>query len=161
MQDSIAPLHGLVLAGGKSQRMGHDKTVIDYHGIPHWQYLASRISSYCDSVFISKRADQEKLSDDAYPRLDDAFAGLGPFGGIVSAFKEYPNHAWLVVASDLPLADRAIEHLVANRNPTKLATAFHNETTGFLIHLLQFGSHGPTLFCYNFWHRVIHAPGRS
>ncbi|MFT5737968.1 MAG: molybdopterin-guanine dinucleotide biosynthesis protein A, partial [Maribacter sp.] len=36
---SNAKIYGLVLAGGKSTRMGVDKGLITYHGLPQRDYL--------------------------------------------------------------------------------------------------------------------------
>jgi len=130
LETTVPPLHGLVLAGGKSQRLGHDKTVIKYHGEEHWVHLAKTLSDSCDRVYVSRRPGQNELEDD-FVTLEDEFVGLGPFGGILTAFKNDPNSAWLVVASDLPFAPDAIDALLAQRNPSKVATAFHNPDTGF------------------------------
>uniref|UniRef100_UPI003364D640 NTP transferase domain-containing protein n=1 Tax=Haliscomenobacter sp. TaxID=2717303 RepID=UPI003364D640 len=55
----------------------------------------------------------------------DTFLGLGPYGAILSAFREHPDAAWLVVACDLPHMDEAtLEQLVAQRNTSKVATTF-------------------------------------
>ena len=57
---------------------------------------------------------------------------MGPYGAILSAFREHPNHAWLTVACDLPLLSQAtIETLVAKRDPSRVATCFHNPDTKF------------------------------
>ncbi len=125
-----APLYGLVLAGGKSQRMGQDKGLIEYHGLPQREFLADQLQGVCDEVFYSIRPDQD--ADLNGPVIKDSFTGLGPFGAIVSAFREYPNAAWLVVACDLPLLDKAgLQHLAQKRNTSKLATAYHNPATGW------------------------------
>ena len=64
--------------------------------------------------------------------MKDSFSGLGPFGAILSAFRKYPNHAWLVVACDLPLLDkRTLKFLTENRNTSNIATAFHSPVTNF------------------------------
>ncbi|NNF33985.1 MAG: NTP transferase domain-containing protein [Saprospiraceae bacterium] len=118
-------LKGLVLAGGKSVRMDQDKGLINYHGIPQREYAAQLLSNYCDEVFISCRPDQVDTIDSNYPALPDTFDGLGPFGGITSAFRKDPNAAWLVVACDLPYLDGAtLDYLVSNRNQSKVATSF-------------------------------------
>ncbi len=125
-------LKGLVLAGGKSQRMGTDKGLISYHGKPQREYMAEQLAPLCSAVALSCRPGQQEEMDSNFPLLPDTFMGLGPFGAILSAFREDPNAAWLVVACDLPfLGQDTLEYLLANRNPAKLATAFLNPATDF------------------------------
>jgi molybdopterin-guanine dinucleotide biosynthesis protein A len=129
---NVPRLNGLVLAGGKSERMGRDKGLIEYHGIPQREYLYRLLEDVTEKTFMSCRPDQVSEFDERFNMLPDSIAGLGPFGAILSAFREYPNHAWLVVACDIPLLDRnAILQLVKQRNPSKIATAFFNEATQF------------------------------
>jgi len=124
------PLYGLVLAGGASQRMGQDKGAIAYHGKPQREYMADLLSGFCEEVFLSVRPAQELGS--VYAELPDTFLGLGPLGGLLSAFREKPDVAWLVVACDLPLLDEAaIAHLVAARNPSAVATAYNSPVNEF------------------------------
>ncbi|MEM8564869.1 MAG: NTP transferase domain-containing protein [Bacteroidota bacterium] len=125
-----SPINGLVLAGGESTRMGHDKGAIDYHGKPQREHMADVLSSLCSEVFISKRSDIEFSS--AYPFIDDAFTNLGPYGGILSAFRRDPNSAWLSVACDVPmLNEQTLQELVDNRDISKMATCFYNPETNF------------------------------
>ena len=124
-------LFGLVLAGGKSQRMGKDKGLINYHGKPQREYLYDLLGEFCEEVHFSCRKEQvEELT--GFNTIPDTFEGLGPFGGILSAFRQNPNVAWLVIACDLPLLDKAaIEELVSQQNFSKNATAFRNPATDF------------------------------
>lgn len=125
-----APLYGLVLAGGKSQRMGQDKGLIEYHGQPQREFLAEQLQSVCGEVYYSIRPDQD--TELPGPVIKDSFIGLGPFGAILSAFREHPNAAWMVVACDLPLLDKkGLQQLAQKRNSSKLATAYHNPATGW------------------------------
>ena len=124
-------LFGLVLAGGKSQRMKQDKGLINYHGKPQREYLYDLLDEFCEEVYFSCRKEQVKeLSD--FRTIPDAFDNLGPLGGILSAFRQNQHVAWLVVACDLPLLDKAvIEELISQQNPSKIATAFRNSTMDF------------------------------
>ncbi len=120
-------VNGLVLAGGRSLRMGRDKGSIDWHGKPQREYTADLLRPICSEVFISCRAGQQADLETAYPTLSDTFTELGPYGAILSAFRHNPNCAWLVVACDLPLLDaNTLRFLLENRQPRRVATAFQS-----------------------------------
>jgi molybdenum cofactor guanylyltransferase len=128
------PLYGLVLAGGRSVRMGHDKGLIDYHGQPQRAHTYALASRFCAQTFVSGRADQVPgLEAAGLPAIADSFLGLGPFGGILSAFRQHPEAAWLVLATDLPLLSAdSLAFLVQHRQPSKVATALvGTDGTGF------------------------------
>src|SRR3546814_822414 len=96
-------LYGLVLVGGKSSRMGHDKSIISYHGIPQREYLYNLLSEICDAVFLSLRADQH--IGDGLKFILDGNQYKGPYNGLMSAHHQFPHVAWLALACDLPLMD--------------------------------------------------------
>ena len=123
-------LNGLVLAGGKSERMGFDKALIKWHGKEQRYYMADMLSGFCDEVFISCRLEQQ--IETHYTALPDTFTGLGPFGAILSAFRERPDEAWLVVACDLPLLiETSLRYLVDNRDISTIATAYQSSFNDF------------------------------
>lgn len=125
----VPPLYGLVLAGGKSSRMGYDKSKINYHGKEQQEHLADVMSTYCDRVFISKK---EKTTDLSHDVIADSFEKLGPYGAIMSAFKKYPDAAWLVAACDIPLLQgNHLKRLVDERKASKVATCYYNPDTHF------------------------------
>jgi len=128
VQNNVAPpLYGLVLAGGKSMRMGIDKGAMQWHGKQHRYLLADMLQTVCDDVYISCRAEQQSEINNFYKTLTDSVEGAGPLIAILSAFSKYPDVAWLVVACDLPLLDKAtISHLVANRKTDAIATTFRS-----------------------------------
>ncbi len=124
---AVAPLNGLVLAGGKSVRMGFDKTIVDWYGKEQRYYMADMLQPYCKDVFISCREGQGSGVDAAYNAIEDSFTGLGPFGAILTALREQPNSAWLVVATDMPLINHEVlNQLTEKRNTAAIATAFIN-----------------------------------
>lgn len=124
-------LYGLVLAGGKSMRMGHDKGAIKWHGEEQRYYLADLLSYYCEKTFISIRPAQENEINSKYKTIIDSHKDLGQYGAILSALEKYPGKAFLVVACDLPLVNReALVYLIENRDSEKLATAYRSDIDG-------------------------------
>lgn len=123
-------LKGLILAGGKSTRMGEDKGLLNYHGKPQREYLFELLTTLGVATFLSCRTEQEDSI--MQPTISDKFTGLGPFGAILSAFQDDPNAAWLVVACDLPFAnEEAVNQLIKARDTSKTGTAFFNSETNF------------------------------
>ena len=118
---SDSEVYGLVLIGGQSSRMGHDKAHLEYHGMPQSEYLFGLLSEQLSKVFYSVRSE-----DDEYqPQLPDQFETKGPINGILTAMKQYPDKAWLILACDLPLVtSETIAKLLEERDPSKLATAY-------------------------------------
>lgn len=123
------PLYGLVLAGGKSTRMGYDKTMIAHHEKPQYVHAYDLLSELCETTYLSLAHENHELG---LPTLPDRFVGFGPFGAILTAFATHPNVAWMVLAADLPLVDSAhLAELVSQRSDRHVATAFHNPITNF------------------------------
>lgn len=122
---STAKIYGLVLSGGKSTRMGTDKGLIAYHGIPQREYLYGLLSQVCEKTFVSLREDQESELPAEMETIVDLNEFKGPYNGLLSAHKKYPDVAWLVLACDLPLMDlEALKELMEARNAEREATAF-------------------------------------
>jgi molybdenum cofactor guanylyltransferase len=126
-------LNGLVLVGGKSQRMGRDKSNLDYHGKPQREYVCELLQKVGVTPYLSCRNEQmEDLSKLGYGLVPDTFTELGPLGAILSAFRARPNDAWFVIACDLPFLNETIlNELIQNRRVSANATAFLNPTNEF------------------------------
>jgi molybdopterin-guanine dinucleotide biosynthesis protein A len=130
LRGRVPLLNGLVLVGGNSTRMGTDKSSLVYHDKKQRDYVYELLQPLCDEVFISCNARQS--TDISLPRIEDRFLGIGPMGGILSAFQFAPDRAWLTLACDMPhLTQQTFNYLIQQRKPSKLATAFVNTELGF------------------------------
>lgn len=121
-------LNGLILTGGRSTRMGQDKSQLVYHGKPQREHLTELLAPYCEAVFWSVNAEQaaEQLPA-GQPVIIDRFNFPGPLNGILSAFTHDAAAAWLVVACDMPLLTvQSLNALWRGRNPAKKATVFYD-----------------------------------
>jgi molybdopterin-guanine dinucleotide biosynthesis protein A len=91
---------GIILAGGKSSRMGTDKGLQELWGKPLINYAIQSLSGLCSAILIS-------TSSDAYQSFGcktvaDEIPGIGPMGGIYSALKQSKTEKNLVLSCDLP-----------------------------------------------------------
>jgi molybdopterin-guanine dinucleotide biosynthesis protein A len=128
-----APLFGLVLAGGRSTRMGRDKAALTYGGhVSQLERAVALLRPHVTRAFVSVRADQ---ADDPvrarYEQIRDRAENLGPIAGLLAAQAAHPQAAWLVLACDLPLLDEAtLTHLKRARDPARAATAYRSSHDG-------------------------------
>ena len=126
------PLYGLVLAGGRSRRMGRDKALLELDGKTQLERAMTALAAVTERQFVSTRRDQS--GDDErqrYAQIVDRYDELGPVAGILSALESHPEADWLVVACDLPNLDSAtLEFLVENRDLEAPFTAFESSHDG-------------------------------
>jgi molybdopterin-guanine dinucleotide biosynthesis protein A len=128
----VTDVYGLVLAGGTSRRMQHDKALIDYHGEPQLLWTYRLLASLLPRVFVSVRpSQQDEPVRSELPQIVDIREDAGPAAGILAAQTLHPDVAWLVVACDLPRLDEAtLRHLLEARDPAREATAFISRHDG-------------------------------
>lgn len=119
------PLYGLVVAGGRGERMGFEKLALQLCGEYVVRQNIALLNRFVDHAFVGIRPDQR--NSDALSGLnciEDAYPSSGPITGVLSAMTAYPDTAWLVLACDTPFAnDAAVQTLVASRDPGRRATA--------------------------------------
>ena len=128
-------LCGLVLAGGRSSRMGTDKAALVH---PDGRTLVRRCHDLladagCETVALSLRHDQELppgFADLPHVMLVRDPEGLshGPLGGMLAAMRLRPEAAWLILACDLPRLDLAtLTHLIASKRPDEPFLSYRSE----------------------------------
>jgi molybdopterin-guanine dinucleotide biosynthesis protein A len=120
-------LTGLILAGGKSSRMGKDKALIEYNGKPQAIYLADLLSNYCKEVLISRNKEQEELPQCDYEIIydDENIENQGPLTGLISAIKKYPDKTYFTVYCDLiNVNNEVVEKLISAREENNFTTCF-------------------------------------
>ncbi len=97
-------LSALVLAGGKSSRMGRDKSLIPIHGTPLIELIVQQLRPWFAEVIIC--ADRkERFAHLGCRVIRDETPGLGPLMGIVSGLKGARTELNFVLACDIPRID--------------------------------------------------------
>lgn len=125
-------LSGLVLAGGKSRRMGSDKAALQTGGETQLERAVKLLQRHVGEVFVSTAADQ---ADDPvrgkFRQIVDRYEDMGPVAGILSALDTSPQRSWLVLACDLPhIDDGTIDFLIRNASTENPFTAYRSVNDG-------------------------------
>ena len=95
-------LSGVVLAGGKSRRLGREKALLEIDGQATWRRQDELLAAAgCRQRLLAARAEQTWVPSDAQ-RIDDAQPECGPLGGLVAALRVCAGTHLLVLAVDLP-----------------------------------------------------------
>ncbi len=122
-------LIGVVLAGGQSERMTCDKAFLKYRDIPQYQFLFEMLQKHCHKTVIS--ANQHQKFEQTSIVDAEAYQGFGPPAAWLSVF-DYCASAIIILGVDYPYFDEhELQHLLAHRDKTCVASVCYNGTTGF------------------------------
>lgn len=95
----MGPVIGVVLAGGRSRRMGSDKAAYAVAGRPMSQWVAEALTPVCERVVVAGR--REPVAG-LQPIEDPDDTARGPLAGLVSALRRFPDTPVALVAVDQP-----------------------------------------------------------
>jgi molybdopterin-guanine dinucleotide biosynthesis protein A len=90
------------LAGGKSVRMGEDKSLLKVDGKPLISAIANQLLPYFDEVIIGAN-DVEKYKFLNLKIIPDIEKNKGPLMGILSCLKSSANDLNFITACDIPI----------------------------------------------------------
>lgn len=97
---------GVVLAGGKSTRMGRDKALLEVDGKPLLVHAIERLRPHVrELLVIGDPRKYGRFHEDVVP---DDVEGAGPLGGIVTAMGQARHDRLLVLACDVPGVNDAL-----------------------------------------------------
>jgi molybdopterin-guanine dinucleotide biosynthesis protein A len=140
----MSGLAGIVLAGGRSRRMGSDKAALDWQGEPMLARVVRVVAQRCDPVLVvageSSAAFRgiDDIRDRAAPGIDsskvrwvtDEQEGAGPLGGLVAglaAAAAAGAEFAFVCATDMPLiAGELIDELCRGLTGSAQAVIAHD-----------------------------------
>jgi len=95
----------IVLAGGRSSRMGEPKALLDWHGEPLVHHVAGILAGVCGPVIVVVAAGQSVPVPEGVEIAVDAAPERGPLEGIAAGIRALDgrSQAIFVAAVDLPL----------------------------------------------------------
>ena len=98
--EGLLPVHGFVLAGGKSSRMGVDKATLEFCGRPMAEIAVEKLRGFCAEVGIA--GNREDLAGFA-PVVREERMEAGPGAGVEAGLKAAKQEWVLFMPVDVPL----------------------------------------------------------
>ena len=99
----------VILAGGKSSRMGEDKALLELEGENFINRIADNLSFFEEKIVAS--VNQRVLSlkrQSEWKMIRDIFPEHGPIGGLHAALKICESDALFCVSCDVPLITKGL-----------------------------------------------------
>ena len=142
---------GIILAGGKSSRMGTDKGLLIFKQKPFIKHIIDAMQPLVNNIVIVS----DYIEHDAFgmTRIEDTIKNAGPLAGLYSGLKYSKTDYNLIVSCDVPLiTSTVLNKLIKNyeedydviqlksQQKTMPLTALYNKTCQQTIkHLLDKG----------------------
>ncbi len=101
---------GIILAGGRSSRMGYDKGLMRLSGICFIEHCIDALKPLVDNIIIvSNNSEYDAFG---YPRVTDRIKNAGPLAGLYSGLYHSNSENNLVLSCDVPLIKTAVLELL-------------------------------------------------
>ena len=111
---------GIILAGGRSRRLGRDKAVEPFGGQPLIRRVIERVEPLAEEIVVvvadTARGEALPLVEGERVALD-IYPDCGSLGGIFSGLSAANSHWGMVVACDMPFLNRKLfEYMLSLRD---------------------------------------------
>jgi molybdopterin-guanine dinucleotide biosynthesis protein A len=96
----------IIFAGGKSSRMGEDKSLMPFRNYPtlsEFQY--HKLQQYFDDVYLSAKTDKFTFPSKV---LTDKYKESSPLVGLISVLEQLDCEAIFILSVDAPLVDENV-----------------------------------------------------
>lgn len=127
---SPADITGLILAGGRAQRMGGiDKGLVPFMGKPLIEHAIARLAPQVGPVFINANRNLHEYAQYGYPVIADTRPDFaGPLAGFAAGLEQCKTEYLLSVPCDSPLypldlAARMLDDLLSTQSDLVYASS--------------------------------------
>ena len=127
------PITGIILAGGKSSRMGSDKGFLMLNSKAFVQYSIDALKPLVSEIIIV--SDNPNYDNFGLKRVNDIIKEAGPVSGICSGLEASKSDYNLILSCDIPLITTAVlKKLIDAKDDT--SEIIQIETNGKTIPLI-------------------------
>jgi len=105
---------GIILAGGKSSRMGQDKGLAQLLDKTLTEWPLESLKPWVEEILIS--ANESSYERFGYPVIKDKHTGIGPIGGILSCLEMSRNDTNILISCDTPFINSDLIKYLLDRS---------------------------------------------
>lgn len=142
---------GIVIAGGKSQRMGSDKGAIEFNGKTFMQHSIDALTDITNDVFIVSNSSTHDCFN--LKRVNDIVENSGPLAAIYTGLFYTKTSYNIILSCDIPLIHQSILnelitqytdeydviYVEANKKAMPLIALYHKRCAKTCLELLNSG----------------------
>lgn len=104
---------GIILAGGKSSRMGSDKGIVNLNGKKFVEHILEALLPNVNEVMII--ANNDNYNYLGYKVINDKIKDCGPLGGIYTGLMDSKTENNIVVSCDIPFINsNLVKYIIEN-----------------------------------------------
>jgi len=96
-------LTGIILAGGRSSRIGEDKSFLRLGGLTLLERAINNLEHLCSEIIISKKQTVRGYEHISF--IPDEIECIGPMGGLYSCLKKSKTETNIVLSVDAPFVN--------------------------------------------------------
>lgn len=115
---TTSDITGIILAGGKSRRMGNDKAMLLYKGKTFIEHIISALQPLVKNIIIV--SDDKEYDRFGLKRVADQIKNSGPLAGVYSGLHHSNTELNIVLSCDVPLIDSALLKLLIKEDDPSL-----------------------------------------
>lgn len=114
-------LTGIILAGGRSSRLGQEKGLAILNNKPLIEYTIDCLLPLCDEILISTNSTD--YLHYGFKAIADIFPGKGPVCGVHACLAASKNMHNIVISVDTPFINQELIHFILANKGNNLAAA--------------------------------------
>ncbi len=111
-------LTGIILAGGRSSRLGIPKQLLKLGGKTLTEIAVEKLRDYSEEIYVITNFPEE-INIPGATAISDIQTGLGPLGGILTGLTYSQTRINFVLSCDTPFISREIIELLTDHRSTK------------------------------------------
>ena len=160
----------VILSGGKSSRMGEDKSLLPFstsNTLIEYQY--KRLKPYFKDIYISSKIDKFDFLEKEFLILDENKEIFSPILALNTIFNKFPNQKIFIITVDTPFVSiQTISNLInqsldvdicigeTQDKTHNLCGVFSSNINGFIKDMIKNDIHKIFYLIKNNNHKIIH-----